>query len=209
MKSIEYLQHIESNLLFFNKLRYETLATGYRLLLASEQKAENNLNAANEHTLKPELLSDSKDKGVQILGNLFSELTIKIEQLASINNIELKSTEDRLEQYLSRNSRKDNYNDLFSSYTDTLVSHTIDRVDILDDLIFKSSEINYETIHTSQLDKRLELLRPYADTNTALLLDMTLSLRNAMAEMMQEGLDEKVIISKCVVEPFELEDQSC
>jgi hypothetical protein len=211
MKTTEYLQHIKSNLLFFNKLRYEVLETAYRLFLAGERKeAENVINRSDEFTLNPELLLGSKDKAVQMLGNLFSELTIKTEQLSGINNIELEKGE-RLEHTSKINSddKHYDYNDLFSSYTDTLVGYTIDRVDLLEDLIFKASGMNHGTIHTSQLDKRLELLRPYTDASTALLLDMILSLRNTMAGMMQEGLNEKVIISKCLVEPFEIENQTC
>jgi len=212
MKSTEYLQHIESNLLFFNKLRYEVLETAYRLLLAGERKeAENAINASDKFTLNPELLLGSKDKAVQMLGSLFSELTDKTKQLAAINNIELEKEENLLEQQTSKITSDDkhyDYNHLFSSYTDTLVGYTIDRADSLGDLILKVSGMNHG-IHTSQLDKRLELLKPHTDPSTALLLDMTLSLRNTMAGMMQEGLNEKVIISKCLVEPFELENQSC
>ncbi len=212
MKSTEYLQNIESNLLFFNELRYEVLETAYRLLLASDRKEAENATTSNEFTLKPELLLGSKDKAVQMLGNLFSELTNKTNQLAGINNITLEKENILLYQRVSRIDsavKNHDYNDLFSSYTDRLVSYTIERVDILGDLIFKASGRNNETIHTSQLDKRLELLKPYTDSSTALLLDMTLSLRDTMAGMMQEGLNEKVIISKCLVEPFEIENQSC
>ena len=212
MKSTEYLQNIESNLLFFNELRYEVLETAYRLLLASDRKEAENATTSNEFTLKPELLLGSKDKAVQMLGNLFSELTNKTNQLAGINNITLEKENILLYQRVSRIDsavKNHDYNDLFSSYTDRLVSYTIERVDILGDLIFKASGRNNETIHTSQLDKRLELLKPYTDSSTALLLDMTLSLRDTMAGMMQEGLNEKVIISKCLIEPFEIENQSC
>ena len=212
MKSTEYLQNIESNLLFFNELRYEVFETAYRLLLASDRKEAENATTSNEFTLKPELLLGSKDKAVQMLGNLFSELTNKTNQLAGINNITLEKENILLYQRVSRIDsavKNHDYNDLFSSYTDRLVSYTIERVDILGDLIFKASGRNNETIHTSQLDKRLELLKPYTDSSTALLLDMTLSLRDTMAGMMQEGLNEKVIISKCLVEPFEIENQSC
>ena len=212
MKSTEYLQNIESNLLFFNVLRYEVLETANRLLLASDRKEAENATTSNEFTLKPELLLGSKDKAVQMLGNLFSELTNKTNQLAGINNITLEKENILLYQRVSRIDsavKNHDYNDLFSSYTDRLVSYTIERVDILGDLIFKASGRNNETIHTSQLDKRLELLKPYTDSSTALLLDMTLSLRDTMAGMMQEGLNEKVIISKCLVEPFEIENQSC
>ena len=212
MKSTEYLQNIESNLLFFNELRYEVLETAYRLLLATDRKEAENATTSNEFTLKPELLLGSKDKAVQMLGNLFSELTNKTNQLAGINNITLEKENILLYQRVSRIDsavKNHDYNDLFSSYTDRLVSYTIERVDILGDLIFKASGRNNETIHTSQLDKRLELLKPYTDSSTALLLDMTLSLRDTMAGMMQEGLNEKVIISKCLVEPFEIENQSC
>ena len=212
MKSTEYLQNIESNLLFINELRYEVLETAYRLLLASDRKEAENATTSNEFTLKPELLLGSKDKAVQMLGNLFSELTNKTNQLAGINNITLEKENILLYQRVSRIDsavKNHDYNDLFSSYTDRLVSYTIERVDILGDLIFKASGRNNETIHTSQLDKRLELLKPYTDSSTALLLDMTLSLRDTMAGMMQEGLNEKVIISKCLVEPFEIENQSC
>ena len=212
MKSTEYLQNIESNLLFFNQLRYEVLETAYRLLLASDRKEAENANTSNEFTLEPELLLGSKDKAVQMLGNLFSELTNKTKQLAGINNITLEKENNVLDQRVSQidsASKHHDYNDLFSSYTDTLVGYTIERVDILGDLIFKVSGRTNETIHTSQLDKRLELLKPYTDSSTALLLDMTLSLRDTMAGMMQEGLNEKVIVSKCLIEPFEIENQSC
>jgi hypothetical protein len=212
MKSTEYLQNIESNLLFFNQLRYEVLETAYRLLLASDRKEAENANTSNEFTLEPELLLGSKDKAVQMLGNLFSELTNKTNQLAGINNIPLEKENNVLDQRVSQidsAGKHHDYNDLFSSYTDTLVGYTIERVDILGDLIFKVSGRTNETIHTSQLDKRLELLKPYTDSSTALLLDMTLSLRDTMAGMMQEGLNEKVIVSKCMIEPFEIENQSC
>lgn len=212
MKSTEYLQNIESNLLFFNKLRYEVLETAYRLLLASDRKEPKNANTSNEFTLEPELLIGSKDKAVQMLGNLFSELTNKTKQLAGMNNITLDKENNLLDQQISQidsAGKNHDYNDLFSSYTDRLVGYTIERVDILGDLIFKTSGTNNETIHTSQLDKRLELLKPYADSSTSLLLDMTSSLRDTMAGMMQEGLNEKVIISKCLIEPFEIENQSC
>lgn len=192
-----YNQQIESFLNFFNSLYYQSLTAGYSLIFADELKdLRNEMDEDEKVEISHELLVLSNDKIVQVLGTFCKDIQSKIEELSNLNNIEVATGEDLVKElkedttYIAnRTSFKDeDYKKLFFKCLGSLLEFNFDMAQILEAFIYDMAGVARVKVDPmTPLEGRLKNLRIYCDTNTSIILDMTLILNVTVGGLLHEG----------------------
>ncbi|MGV3508298.1 MAG: hypothetical protein ACO1N7_03335 [Sphingobacteriaceae bacterium] len=192
-----YNQQIESFLNFFNSLYFQSLTSGYSLLFADEFKdLRNDMDENQKVEIQPELLVSSNDKIVQVLGTFCKDILSKIEELSNLNNIDVATGEDLVNEmnedttYIAKGTsfKDQDYKKLYLKCTGTLLEFNLDMAEILEAVLCDLAGVTrVEVDPMTPIEARLENLRLYSDTNTSLLLDMSLILNNTVSDLLEEG----------------------